>query len=271
MFEGLKKKVEKAAVLTGIGLATAVATGEAQEQKTAEDVLKDDGHKIGMTQTGQEKTADAKTNTTAFYPEENTQNLDPAAKIERLYKCRDEYLKYMKDPTYKQRLTKEMYGDQKIDASKQEKIDSELSNREKIIKNILLTTADESKPDSVQAEYINFQSNMLETRFRNVYYYLSGIVSNQYRFDDSPFNSIRDKYINPKYFNWRNEGNWNNTKLKSTFNDLRKKAEKLGYISNNVFNMDDYPELKNDRRYKELKDQLELSDESINILMGYIA
>jgi hypothetical protein len=63
-----------------------------------------------------------------------------------------------------------------------------------------------------------------------------------------------------------------NTELKARLNHLRIKAtQEYGYDLNKKFNINDYPELKNDRQYQELNKDVGLSDEGINKLMQVTA
>jgi hypothetical protein len=47
--------------------------------------------------------------------------------------------------------------------------------------------------------------------------------------------------------------------------------EKHGYDPSKPFNIEDYPELKKDQQYQELRKDLKMSDKDINELSKYIA
>lgn len=72
--------------------------------------------------------------------------------------------------------------------------------------------------------------------------------------------------------NYRNDYFRKKTEIKARINHLRIRAvEEFGHDLNKEFNINDFPELKNDRQYKELRDELNLSDEEINELSKYTA
>lgn len=58
---------------------------------------------------------------------------------------RNEYLKYMEHPSYKQRLAKEMYGDENIDEEKQKKINSEYTKRLNSVQDVPINLGDLTK------------------------------------------------------------------------------------------------------------------------------
>ncbi len=75
------------------------------------------------------------------------------------------------------------------------------------------------------------------------------------------------KKIENKHFYY-----YKNTEIKARLNHLRIRAiNEYHYDQGNEFNINEYDELKNDRQYKELKENLNLSDEQINELMKYTA
>lgn len=62
------------------------------------------------------------------------------------------------------------------------------------------------------------------------------------------------------------------TEIKARINDLRLKAiEKYGHNLNKRFDINKFPELKKEEAYKELSEELKMSDEAINKLSGYVA
>jgi hypothetical protein len=77
---------------------------------------------------------------------------------------RNEYIRFMKDPSYKLRLAKEMYGDKVIDGEKQKNIDKEYENRLKIINEIsisMIPDTDSPYADSSHAQAENGNTSVV--------------------------------------------------------------------------------------------------------------
>lgn len=62
---------------------------------------------------------------------------------------REQYIKYMEHPSYKQRLSKEMFGDNIIDTKKQELIDKEYIERLEQIKKVPISMLQDTDPDAL--------------------------------------------------------------------------------------------------------------------------
>ena len=193
-FEKIKKVIKKSALGTAVLLTSASAL-DAQEQIVS-------SKEINQTEV----------NDSEFY--------------------RNEYIKYMEHPSYKERLSKEMYGDEKIDEEKQKKIDREYEDRMKQIKNVLLENAnglfDSSfVPDSNKVHGIPFTfnhefSHSLDFRLRKPI--LTETSKNYFEFitDSTIENGFNDK--KELFFNL-NKLNADLLQLEKEKNDSIKKEE----------------------------------------------
>jgi hypothetical protein len=293
---------------------------------------------------------------------------------------RQDFIKYMEHPSYKERLTKEMFGDEKIDKEKQKLIDEEFEKRLEKIKTVPvkmmpdlpkedeykdpsgynpITDTIEATPHAIRHEFrhkIDFDSQAevkqagfekiknsfigdAEENYKN---FLESQETKQYNLDKiSLAKTIKEYIINNKdsinfkvkidkyfsgyqtsydfvlamteevagtdihqfysYFNLKDQekirsknkelidrmkdymdklnelvGNYGyygkSTEIKARLTYLRLRAKnEFNFNLRKDFDINKYPELKNDRQYKELRDKLHLTDEQINELMKYTA
>lgn len=292
---------------------------------------------------------------------------------------RSNFIKYMEHPSYKQRLAKEMFGDEKIDKEKNKKIEEEFEKRLNKIKTIPIKMNPdieneerdgsfydghdnnpriESTPHAINHElqhgidydylteveqpgfeerkdnfigdskkiYLDFLESQ-ETKQNNAdKLELAKIIKeyvlnngNNIKFKipidnfseyETPYNYVlamaeeelgTDLYQFYSYFNiedrekirsnnkelidrmenYRKKMNellsnytyyGRSTEIKGRLTHLRTRAwEEFNFNLKKDFDINKFPELKNDRQYKELRDKLHLTDEQINELMKYTA
>lgn len=286
-------------------------------------------------------------------------------------KIKIEYLQYMKHPSYKERLKKEMFGDNYNEESDKDSLDNEYENRVKNIEityiqkgfgfggnyskdNAFIVSDSGALPHELSHSednttpgfgFVNVLNKTLPLTQSLEYLYKGetkdtlkkieksiNILSNallkyidnadnfNIRFDDGSVinftknnakdfldtkNLFKNNYlkINPKnpikalnYFidfdtsqyqkvikllkekekiRKENQSNYDYlkqpTEVKARLNHLRFKAIKMGYDLNDSFDMNNFPELKKDFQYLDLKDGLKLNDRQINKLMEYVA
>lgn len=212
---------------------------------------------------------------------------------------RNKYIKYIEHPSYKQRLAKEMYGDQLIDEEKQQNIDSEYNERLNQLKKVSIKI-DQNLDASSETDTPEYKYNLneIKTNTEGVFHEIS------HSLDTRPDKSTNDRGFVMKTREYMPSTNSkliqkigklklekssiseeeidklehklyylkNKSEIKARLNYLRMKAIKnYNFDLNNDFNIDDFKELKYDPQYKDLKDGLGLSDEQINELMKYTA
>jgi len=286
-------------------------------------------------------------------------------------KIKIEYLKYMEHPSYKERLKKEMFGDNYDEKSNKDSLEKEYQNRIKNIevtyiercgglggnyyndKAFIISDTNATVHELVHAEDNGTPGSGFENILRNMHpsekfieylykgetkdtlkkieksidilsdallKYIDNTDNFNIRFDDGNVinftkNNSKDfldtkilfknNYlkINPKnplkalnYFIDFNTSQYQEeikllrekektreerqsnydylkkpTEAKARLNHLRFQAIKIGYDLNSKFDINNFPELKKDSQYLELKDGLELNDKQINKLMEYVA
>ena len=104
----------------------------------------------------------------------------------------------MKHPSYKERLAKEMYGDEIIDEEKQKIIDIEYNNRLQKINNVIINI----HKNLTDGSYFNLKTNKISADKESIYHELSHSVDNHEN-KDTGFNDIKNKYISDpeNYYN----------------------------------------------------------------------
>lgn len=288
---------------------------------------------------------------------------------------RENFIKYMEHPSYKERLAKEMFGNEKIDKEKQKQVDEEFEKRLEKVRTVPIkmnpdiseekkdgsnynreTRTIETTPhnfnhelqhridrDSIaeikQKGFEKIKDNYIgdpvkiygdflegeETKQNNLDQLLLAQIVKQYLLDNkenikvtypvdkdqnpcdvfidklskpisTPILSLFYAYLNEKdrekirsqndvlmnrMENYRRKldelvenyvyyGTSNEIKARLTHLRIRAKNE-FNFNLRKEFDINKYPELKNDRQYKELRDKLHLTDEQINELMKYTA
>lgn len=187
---------------------------------------------------------------------------------------RNEYIKYMEHPSYKERLAKEMYGDEIIDGDKQQNIDSEYEKRLTKIKNVpieMLPIVDDVSKDTSHYSIID---KLVKTTPYAAFHELShsldhagNMMVRQKGFQDALYKNLDDstRIANYDYFSRRSE-------IKARLNSLRLKAVSLyGFDLNDNFDIKKFDKLRDDKEYLELRFNLNLTNEQINDLMKYTA
>lgn len=217
----------------------------------------------------QENTSDSNINKTEVSKKEDSNlSMDP-----EFY--RNQYIKYMKHPSYKERLTKEMYGDEVINEDKMTYINNEYENRLNKIKNIKIEMLQNTEDPSMDSSYYSMINKSIKTSPYAAFHEMQhGIDHNhnkwavkQKGFEDKKNEFLTLKKILEKYNYFSNS-----SEIKARLNSLRLKAIAIyGFDLNNDFNINDYEKLRDDKEYKELRFILNLTNEQINELMKYTA
>lgn len=164
-FENIKKEAKKIVIGTGV-VASTLGNLEAQEAKpnlsekeiNKTEVVNDTLNQETREQVKQQRQLSDQQrikeieNDLKISKESNESN-DP-----EFY--RNEYLKYMEHPSYKQRLAKEMFGDEIIDEEKQKNINKEYKLRTKEIENVNIDISSLQNP---MLSYFNPKDNSIYT------------------------------------------------------------------------------------------------------------
>lgn len=213
-------------------------------------------------------------NSTAQETNQNSDNLNKTEVSMNPEFYRNEYIKYMEHPSYKQRLAKEMYGDDVIDEEKQSIIDKEYEKRFNRIKSIpieMMPNVEDPLQDSSHYSIINKSIKTTP---------LAASHEIQHSIDNNDKWAVRQKGFENKkteFLDFKKileEYNYlsNSSEIKARLNSLRFKAIKMyGFDLNNDFNINDYEKLREDKEYEELRFNLNLTNEQINELMKYTA
>lgn len=187
---------------------------------------------------------------------------------------RNEYIKYIEHPSYKQRLTKEMYGDDIIDADKQEIIDSEYEKRLSKIKSVpieMLPPIDDASKDT---SYFSLTTKSIKTTPNASYHELSHSLDYKDNFmtKQKGFQGQLDKYLDNTIEILNSNYLSNRSEIKARLNSLRLKAIKLyGFDLNEDFDINKFEQLRNNKEYLDLRFKLNFNNEQINELMKYTA
>jgi len=116
---------------------------------------------------------------------------------------RSEYIKYMEHPSYKERLAKEMYGDEVIDDEKQKNIDNEYTERLNQVKRVpMYGQLYDDNEDSPSQYYRDKNGDFIETTFESANHELSHSV--EYRLNHFQTHGFEDKKM--ETYNGRNIG-----------------------------------------------------------------
>lgn len=163
-------------------------------------------------------------------PLNESKNIDPEYH-------RSEYLKYMNDPAYKDRLAKEMYGDDILDETKQSAIDLEYKYRLDNIKNVQINMNKKIQDESEDPSSYNPYEKTISTTPRASLHELTHATAHR---DDAGiqkgFIDIKNKYIPDQSSVYVNYIKGNETKI-ANLNDISLAKIVKEYIINNKDNI----------------------------------
>jgi len=185
-----------------------------------------------------------------------------------------EYLKYMEHPSYKERLAREMYGDSIINEEQQNEVNAEYERRLIAIKNIHIEMMPNTQDPLQDSSYYSTSKKSIKATPRAINHELSHSLdhANNFMIKQNGFEGVVRKNLDESVLYFYYDYLSGKSEIKARLNSLRLKAIKMyGFDLGDDFDINNYEKLRDNKEYKDLRFNLQLTNEQINELMRYVA